>query len=521
MSAWTRLMHLAISAADQVALQDGQHCLNYRQLIRDVSTAAEWLREHNIQRMALQLDNSVSFVLWDLAAQVADVVCVPLPLFFTAAQQQHVLNQASIDLLLMPKQLPGPNTGNGFTAVAPPAITSLGNDIAGYTRKLEQVTALPLGTSKITFTSGTTGTPKGVCLSAQQQWQVAQSLQAVTSTLAIATHLCVLPLAVLLENVAGVYSALLSGARVVLPPLKDVGLTGSSQFDPSVLLHRIEREQANSIILLPQMLSSLLTVLEQAPTIFRHDSLHFVAVGGARVSAELLARAEALAIPVYEGYGLSECASVVAVNTPTDRRAGTVGKPLPHVRVERTNDGELLIHGNAFLGYLDSDGSTGVEQNPQGNVVATGDIGTIDRDGFLQINGRKKNLLITSFGRNVSPEWPESELLAEPEFLQAAVFGESQPALAAVVVTLPDCSVASVQAALARVNRRLPDYAQLRFALPATEAFRVENGLLTSNGRPKREAIWQRYGSAVLSRYLIDANQTPADSPLTLPSPVC
>ncbi len=485
-----QFLQLAKQNDSHIALQDEHFKLTYRDLLRDISEAAEWLRLNKVQRLALQLDNSVSFLLWDLAAQLADVVCVPLPLFFTAAQQQHVLDSASIDLVLLPSTMPAPTLASPFVATALPVTASLSHGIAGHQRQLSHPVALPAGTSKITFTSGTTGTPKGVCLSVHNQWQVAQSLQSVAATLAIHSHLCVLPLAVLLENVAGVYSALLSGARVVLPSLAAVGLKGSSQFDPDVLLSAVAQHEANSIILLPQMLSRVLDTLSARDTVAA-NSLRFVAVGGARVAPELLARADALNVPVYEGYGLSECSSVVAVNAPGARRAGTVGKPLPHVWLERLTDGELLVHGNSFLGYLgDSVANTPATA---AKVVATGDLGAFDSQGFLQIQGRKKNLIITGFGRNVSPEWPESELLAEPLFLQAAVFGEGKPALCAVVVAKPGTRQADLDAARKRVNQRLPDYAHLHALLLADDSFRADNGLLTSNGRPKREAIWQRY----------------------------
>ena len=491
MNVLARLTELALRRPDQIAVQDGQHTLSYQALLTQVLDAEQWLRAQPIKRIAIQLDNSVSFVLWDLAAQLAGVVCVPMPLFFTASQQQHVLTSAGIDLLLTPAQL-GAAMGE---PIALPTHAALASGVAGYRLTPAHVPALPAGTSKITFTSGTTGAPKGVCLSAANQWQVAQSLQAVASTLAIHTHLCVLPLAVLLENVAGVYTALLSGARVVLPPLNEVGLHGSSQFEPAILLASIKRFEANSIILLPQMLSSLLDQLGQHGADAQLETLRFAAVGGARVAPELLARADACNVPVYEGYGLSECASVVALNAPGARRAGTVGKPLPHVRISRADDGELSVHGNAFLGYL---GGTATAADAP---IATGDLGDFDADGFLHIQGRKKNLLITSFGRNVSPEWPESELLAEPDILQASVFGDGKPALSAVIVPRPGTDPGAIDAAVARVNRRLPDYARLLAIVVSTEGFRPDNGLLTSNGRPKRDAIWQRYGEALNARY--------------------
>lgn len=491
MNTRSRLSALVAAAAPaQIALQDAAQQLSYPEMQAQILLAESWLREHGIKRLAIRLDNSVNFVLWDLAAQLADVVCVPVPLFFTEAQQQHVLQAAGIDLLLCPAD----ESVAIATQLTLPSAAAFSLGVVAWRLPTTTVPSLPNGTSKITFTSGTTGTPKGVCLSSENQWRVAQSLQSIASTLALRTHLSALPLAVLLENVAGVYSGLLSGIRVLLPSLAQVGLAGSSQFDAGTLLTHLAETGANSIIMLPQMLSQLLQQLQQNGKSAAIDNLHFVAVGGARVAPELLARADALQLPVYEGYGLSECASVVALNAPAARRAGTVGKPLPHVRIQRAEDGELLIAGNVFLGYLSDNGT------PTADFVATGDLGELDVEGYLHIQGRKKHLLITSFGRNVSPEWPESELLAEPGVLQACVFGEGKPGLCAVIVS-HRMSVTEQEALRQRVNNRLPDYARLQFLLPADEPFRPDNQLLTSNGRPKRAAIWQRYGERLEAIY--------------------
>ena len=109
----------------------------------------------------------------------------------------------------------------------------------------------------------------------------------------------------------------------------------------------------------------------------------------------------------------------------------------------------------------------------------------------MHVEGRKRNVLITGFGRNVSPEWVEAALRGEQMLLQAVVFGEGQPALSAVVwplaVTLPD---AEIDAAVQAVNATLPDYARVARWVRARAAFSPQSGLATANGRPQREAIF-------------------------------
>jgi long-subunit acyl-CoA synthetase (AMP-forming) len=206
---------------------------------------------------------------------------------------------------------------------------------------------------------------------------------------------------------------------------------------------------------------------------------------------------------VYEGYGLTECASVVCLNRPGALRPGSVGRPLAHARVfaaaNAEGQDELFVEGVRCLAYLDGSG-------PPPGPIATGDLGRIDDDGFVHLLGRRTHMFITAYGRNVSPEWVESELLQHPLFAQAMVCGEARPHnLAVLWPRRADADERSIRAALAEVNRGLPDYAQIGDYVRADAPFAADNGLLTGNGRLRRDAIAQRYADAVAARYGDDA----------------
>ena len=135
---------------------------------------------------------------------------------------------------------------------------------------------------------------------------------------------------------------------------------------------------------------------------------------------------------------------------------------------------------------------------PVGEWWPSGDLGHVDADGFLHVSGRKKNLLITAFGRNVSPEWVETALRGHPAVLQAVVFGDGEPALSAVLwPTQPEANDAALQAAVDAANATLPDYARVARWTRGRAAFDVRTGLATANGRPQRDAIQQRHADAL------------------------
>ncbi len=352
----------------------------------------------------------------------------------------------------------------------------------------QTVTPVPAGTCKITYTSGTTGQPKGVCLNAEAQLAVAESLWQVSLPCDVRQHLCMLPLATLLENIAGLYAPLLAGARIELRPLAEIGFSGAAGFELPRLLATLNQNQPHSLILLPQLLLALVSAAEQGVAL--PTSLRFIAVGGGRVAPQVLDRAERLGLPVFEGYGLSECASVVCLNTPEARRIGTVGRALPHVELRLADDGEVLVRGPHMLGYLG--------EPPQvGEWLATGDLGHFE-DGFLVLHGRKKHQFVTAYGRNVNPEWVEAELVQQAPIAQAWLHGEALAQNVAVLVPrYPELSDAGLQAAIDRVNAGLPDYARVHRWLRADAPFAAGNGLATANGRLRRNALFKHYQSAI------------------------
>lgn len=436
-----------------IAIEEPAGTMTYAALWHAVQQAAATLDALRVRVAAIDLPNGSAWAIAHFACLQRGIPQVPLPQFFTQDQRAHALRDAGADALLAV-----PSSERTF-------------DVQ---RLSHAPVALPEGTALITYTSGSTGTPKGVCLSQQGMEQVARSLLEVLGKESAQRHLSVLPLGVLLEQVGGLYTALLAGGTYIVrsEPLPDA----------------LQSSRATSCILVPELLKKLLHATHTYP------ALQFAAVGGARVDAALLDEAARQGLPVYQGYGLSESASVVAVNAPQQNKIGTVGRLLPHMQCRVADDGEIILRNPAILGY-----ACGAKWQGE---YATGDIGAFDADGFLTIHGRKKNLLITAYGRNIAPEWPESLLTAQPEIAQAFVYGDGQANLSALLV--PAYESADVGAALQRVNAQLPDYARI-VAWQRSQPFTPANGMATGNGRLRRDVVL-----STLSKELNDGFLRPA-----------
>jgi long-subunit acyl-CoA synthetase (AMP-forming) len=477
------LRNFAHLRPDAVAVSDGTRCLTYRELLAQVTEVATLLRRQGSQSIALHADNGPEWIVADLAAWYAGAMLVPVPPFFTAEQVHHLFATSRADTVLTAGQ-------TALLYAASSEFERIDASAAGITLFARRCAdpgagrAKP-GCCKVTFTSGSTGTPKGVMLSGNTIDAVTRRLVGAFAGMPITRHLCSMPLATLLENIAGVYVPLVRGTMVCVPSLSTLGLYGSSRIDAARFRRTITDAKAESLILQPQTLREL-TDSVRTESGFAGMPLRFVAVGGARVADADLVEAASAGIPAYQGYGLSECASVVALNHPNESRRGSVGRPLPGLDVEIASDGEILVTGQALSGYLGEDSECTA-------TVATGDLGHLDEDGFLYVTGRKKDVFITSFGRNVSPEWPEAVLLHEPEVAQACVFGEAMPYNTAVIVPSPTCTAAGIGEAVARANRSLPDYARVTEWIIADDAFSTTNGQLTPTGKPRRDTIARQY----------------------------
>lgn len=235
-------------------------------------------------------------------------------------------------------------------------------------------------------------------------------------------------------------------------------------------------------------------------------NLKYALTGGAPVKKELLEFFHACNVLLLEGYGATETSALAAVNRPDDFKFGTVGKALPNTEIkidEDTDDdgrGEILIKGpHIFQGYHGLDDKT--EEVLQDGWFKTGDLGTMDDDGYLQVTGRAKELIITSSGKNITPTNIEEKIEASSAVEQAVVFGDDRPYLIALIVPSDGAEESDVQDAVDAANKDLAKVEQVKKFKLLDRELSQDEGELTPTMKVKRETVTEHFKEEIDSLY--------------------
>ncbi|TVT13745.1 long-chain fatty acid--CoA ligase, partial [Amycolatopsis rhizosphaerae] len=287
------------------------------------------------------------------------------------------------------------------------------------------------------YTSGTTGDPKAVVLS---HYNVLYEAVALNRAVPVDKHqpaIAYLPLAHIAERELAIYRALYEATHIYVcaDPGQVVGTLATvrptSFFGVPRVWEKIAGGLRAALASMPEgdRAGALPTIVHQLGL----DQITWPVSGSAPLAAPVREFLASAGIDVLEVWGMSETTGCATANTPGDAKPGTVGRPLPGVEVRIAEDGEIFVRGPiVFLGYLQPDGTIRKETDEDG-WLATGDIGTLDEDGFLTITDRKKELIITSSGKNVAPTKIEGLLRAHPLVGYALAVGDRRPYLTALI----------------------------------------------------------------------------------------
>ncbi|HYC03196.1 MAG TPA: long-chain fatty acid--CoA ligase [Azospirillaceae bacterium] len=403
----------------------------------------------------------------------------------------------------------------------------------------------------IIYTSGTGGTPRGVVLSHRNVLANCAGAQEVLDEIGLGEELFLscLPLSHAYEHSCGQFFPLSLGAEIAYVEALDKLSANLQELKPTIIMvvprlcevvqQRIQREVEKGD---PKKRRLFELALElgrkryrrggtlpfwQVPVDLMMDRLVRSRIqeklggrikglisGGAALSPETGLFFHALGVPLLQGYGQTEAAPLISVNRFSNPRHDTVGPPVRGCEVRIAEDGEILARGpNVMLGYWGDDAAT--ERTVRDGWLHTGDVGHIDQAGRIVITDRKKDILVTSGGDNVSPARVEGRLMLEPEIGQAVVVGDKRPYIGALIV--PEADVARtwardrgktedmarlcedpefrklISAAVDRANTTLAGVERIRKFALVPESFSIENGLMTPTLKIRRPLVQAHY----------------------------
>ncbi len=242
--------------------------------------------------------------------------------------------------------------------------------------------------------------------------------------------------------------------------------------------------------------------------------------GAAPIAPELIAWFHYIGVPILEGWGLSESCGISHINLPNDFRLGSVGKPVTGVECRLAEDGEILIRGpHLFSGYLDNPEATAEALDADG-WLHTGDIGEISADGFLYITGRKKEILITAGGKNLSPNKIENALKTSPYIKEAAAVGDGRHFISALIQIEPDLVgdwasrrgipytsfedlsarpevVKLIDEEVRKANQLLARVEQVRAFRLLPKELHEDDGEVTATQKLKRRVVYQKFAALI------------------------
>jgi long-chain acyl-CoA synthetase len=562
----------------------GWSTLTWSQVRDRVGELTEGFAAHGVEpgdHVLLMMGNRPEHWLCDLA--VVHAGAVPTSVYSTAAPEQvaHIVRHSRARLAVVESAataaawehlaadpdtplatlvvVEGADTGRGHT----PYGDLLGAPAGAAFGRWRELAPDDLLT--VLYTSGTTGDPKGVAITHSGMLANAAALDAVVDLPEFPDHICYLPLAHIAERVLGIYLPVLRASHVWMCP------------DPGDVVGVLRAVRPPQFFGVPRVWEKLASALRagiaRLPAEGRAAVEAAMAVAtehaevrerGGRVPAELQerfdeARAQVfrpllagvgldrvawassasapmpmdvvrfwagLGILVMDAWGLTESVGVATANAPSSGfRLGSVGRPIGSVELRLADDGEILLRGESvFGGYLGPDGRIMPAADADG-WFATGDVGRLDEDGYLWITDRKKELIVTSNGKNISPALVENTLKEHPLIGQAYAHGDRRPYLVALLVldreTAPVWAEArgidtggdwealaahpEVAAELGRAveaaNRRLNRAEQVKSHRSLAEEWGPDTGELTPSLKLRRRVVRERYGDALAALY--------------------
>jgi len=551
--------------------------ITYAQMVQRIRHVASGLIAAGIKhgdRVAILMENQPEWAVADYAILSIGAVTVPLYCSFRPQDMTYVLKDSSAvavftsagkllrSLMEAIKEdthvkhvysLEG-SEAESHTDLLRPMLELESSDIADdkLLARLAKIDRNTLAT--LVYTSGTTANPKGVMLTHGNILTNLESVPAVITNLnSTDKMLSFLPLAHALERTGSHFLPYSFGISVAFAERPDTVAKNLTEACPTIMIsvprmlevvrNRILGQVATQPAISRKLFNTFLKLSHQpdrgflSELLFRQldrlvgakvrrrfgNRLRVMISGGAPLSVEVAEFFEAMGLPVVEGYGLSESAPLLSVNPLTDRRLGSVGTAAKGVEIKIAEDGEILARGaNIMPGYWKQKKAT--KEALIDGWLHTGDIGHLDKDGYLYITDRKKDIIVNSGGENIAPQRIEALLVGDEMIEQALVYGDQKPYLVALIVPDQDACMAwarakglpetdwehvcksdilkkAVQTRINSILHPLNQFEQVRRILLLSHPFTIEEGLLTPTMKIKRRKVYDKYDAILEKLY--------------------
>ncbi|WP_051400049.1 AMP-dependent synthetase/ligase [Haloechinothrix halophila] len=558
------------AVAQRIPVEGGWAKRTFTELHEAVTRVARVLHAAGVRqgdRVALQSATRAEWTVCDLAITRIGAICVPVYPTSTRDQIAWVLNDSgsiaviaeTAEQVALVGELADVRLVFGIdvaTTWCGPLAELIDSGDAEATEDLPDVAVAEDDPFTIVYTSGTTGNPKGCVLSHRNISAVVAMLRGLTDLGRGDVVFAYLPLAHLLTrmlqlfclhtgatiaysrgDIHGIVGELNEVAPTHLPSVPTLfekvysvvrarvaarGDAERAEFEESVALglavrgarergEPVSEENERRFAAADERLFSLVRAafgsrIKQALT------------GGAPIAPEIVEFFSACGVPVYEAYGLTESSAVISANVPGAWRVGTVGRPVSGVEVRIAEDGEIQARSaGIFSGYWRDE--TATAETIVDGWLRTGDLGTLDEDGFLSITGRKKDIIITSAGKNLTPANIENDLRQTRFIEQAVMLGDRRPYPVALIALDEDAVTGAgidvgdpawradarlrdlIADDVARVNASYSPPERIRDFAIVPEPFTIAAGELTPTFKVRRDVVAQRYADLVASLY--------------------
>jgi long-chain acyl-CoA synthetase len=557
----------------------------FRELVECFSSGLVKLGIEPGDRVGIVSENRLEWVISDFAITGCGAADVPVFPTLTARQLEYTYNNCSAAIIIVSNkmqlakilsvraELPalehiiimndeGTNPSENIHSFSD--VIQLGRDAMPAKERTEQFERLasavkPDDLCTIIYTSGTTGNPKGVMLTHRN---LCSNINAVNDVVHVGTDdifLSYLPMCHSYERIGGFYIAFGHGATTAFAESLESVRTNLQEVRPTImtsvprLFERIRNGVIANVEKQPpgkqkifnlavsvgkrmvneqQMgsVSAMTKVMYAAADAMVFSKirsltggrLRFFVSGGGALAYDVKEFFTMVGMVILEGYGLTETSPVLTVTRPDDNEIGTVGKPILNVEIKLADDGEILARGpNIMRGYWHNQEATHETIDSDG-WLHTGDIGAYTKRGNLKITDRKKNLFVSSGGKNIAPQVVENVLLQSKYIDQVLLLGDNKEYCSALIVpdyelikpllsptqsitSVDDLNSPAVVQAISgdinRVQRDLAKYERVRRIYVLPEAFTVENGMMTPTLKIKRAVVEHQYKAEIESLY--------------------